>query len=405
MLYHLYDLQHAMMSPSRAIAETLQHLFSHPLLPISYTRFGRAIAAGSEIFERSTRRYKKPEFGLDSTVIDGEPVGVELVTAARRPFCNLLRFRRDTTREDPKVLLVAPLSGHYATLLRGTAQALLPHHDVHITDWINACEVPTERGRFDLDDYIDYVIDFLRLLGPDVHVIAVCQPSVPVLAAVSLMAEAKDPAAPRSMTLMGGPIDTRVNPTQVNQLAAARSIEWFEHSVVTTVPHNYPGFMRRVYPGFLQLTGFMTMNLDRHFGSTVRHYQHLVRGDGESAAGHRRFYDEYLSVMDLTAEFYLQTVKTAFQDHALPLGTMRSRGRKVDPRAIRKTALMTVEGELDDISGVGQTYAAHGLCANLPAAKRRHLMQKGVGHFGIFNGKKWRADILPQVRSFIRDNA
>jgi poly(3-hydroxybutyrate) depolymerase len=405
MLYHLYDLQHAMMSPSRAVAETLQHLFSHPLLPISYTRFGRAIAAGSEIFERSTRRYKKPEFGLDSTVIAGEPVGVELITAARKPFCDLLHFRRDTTREDPKVLLVAPLSGHHATLLRGTAQALLPDHDVYVTDWINACEVPSERGPFDLDDYIDYVIAFLQKLGPDVHVIAVCQPSVPVLAAVSLMAEAKDPAAPRSMTLMGGPIDTRVNPTQVNQLAAARSIEWFEHSVITQVPATYPGFTRRVYPGFLQLTGFMTMNLDRHVGSTMRHYQHLVRGDGESAAGHRRFYDEYLSVMDLTAEFYLQTVKTAFQDHALPLGTMRSRGRKVDPRAIRKTALMTVEGELDDISGVGQTYAAHALCANLPAAKRRHLMQKGVGHFGIFNGKKWRSEILPQVRSFIRQNA
>jgi poly(3-hydroxybutyrate) depolymerase len=231
---------------------------------------------------------------------------------------------------------VAPLSGHYATLLRGTVQGLLPQHDVYITDWINACEVPLERGPFDLDDYIDYVIAFLRRLGPDVHVIAVCQPSVPVLAAVSLMSSDNDPAVPRSMTLMGGPIDTRVNPTQVNQLAAMRSIEWFEHTVVTAVPATYPGFMRRVYPGFLQLTGFMTMNLDRHFGSTVRHFQHLVRGDGDSAAGHRKFYDEYLSVMDLTAEFYLQTVKTAFQDHALPLGTMTSRGRTVDPRAIRQ---------------------------------------------------------------------
>jgi poly(3-hydroxybutyrate) depolymerase len=405
MLYHLYDLQHAMMSPSRVVAETLQHLFSHPLLPISYTRFGRAIAAGSEIYERVTRRYGKPVFGIDSTVIDGEPVAVEIETAARRPFCNLLHFRRDTTRDDPKVLLVAPLSGHYATLLRGTVQGLLPQHDVYITDWINACEVPAERGDFDLDDYIEYVIGFLRLLGPDVHVIAVCQPSVPVLAAVSLMSDGGDAAVPRSMTLMGGPIDTRVNPTQVNMLAANRSIEWFEHSVVTTVPATYPGAMRRVYPGFLQLTGFMTMNLDRHFGSTVRHFQHLVRGDGEGAAGHRRFYDEYLSVMDLTAEFYLQTVKTAFQDHALPTCTMRSRGRKIDPSAIRKTALMTVEGELDDISGVGQTYAAHGLCANLPAKKRKHLMQKGVGHFGIFNGKRWRGDILPQVSLFIRENA
>jgi poly(3-hydroxybutyrate) depolymerase len=394
-----------MMSPSRLVAESLQHLFSHPLLPISYTQIGRAIAAGSEIYERVTRRYGKPEFGIDTTVIDGEPVAVEIETVSRLPFCNLLHFRRDTTREDPKVLLVAPMSGHYATLLRGTVQALLPQHDVYITDWINACEVPLERGRFDLDDYIDYVIGYLQLLGPDVHVIAVCQPSVPVLAAVALMSEADDPAVPRSMTLMGGPIDTRVNPTQVNVLAATRPIEWFEHTVITVVPATYPGFMRRVYPGFLQLTGFMTMNLDRHFGSTMRHFEHLVRGDGDSAAGHRRFYDEYLSVMDLTAEFYLQTVKTAFQEHALPLGTMRSRDRKVDPKAIRKTALMTVEGELDDISGVGQTYAAHGLCASLPAKKRKHLLQQGVGHFGIFNGRKWRGEILPQVRSFIRDNA
>jgi poly(3-hydroxybutyrate) depolymerase len=404
MLYHLYDWQHAMMSPSRMIAETLQHVFSHPMLPISYTKLGRAIAAGSEIFERSTRRYKKPEFGLHHTTIDGEVVDVEIETVARLPFCNLLHFVRHTERKDPKLLLVAPLSGHYATLLRGTVEALLPQHDVYITDWNNACEVPAEQGRFDLDDYIDYLIGFLRQLAPDVHMMAVCQPSVPVLAAVSIMSAENDPAVPRSMTLMGGPIDTRVNPTQVNKLAAHRSIEWFEHSVITRVPATYPGFMRRVYPGFLQLTGFMTMNLDRHFGSTVRHFQHMVRGDGDSAAGHRKFYDEYLSVMDLTAEFYLQTIKTAFQDHALPLGTMVSRGRPVDPRAIRRTALMTVEGELDDISGVGQTFAAHGLCSILPPAKRKHLLQKQVGHFGIFNGKKWRGEILPQVTEFIRAN-
>jgi poly(3-hydroxybutyrate) depolymerase len=393
-----------MVAPSRMVAETLQHLFSHPLLPLSYTKLGRAIAAGSEIFERSTRRYKKPEFGLNHTTIDGEQVPVDLEIVATRPFCNLLHFRRETDRKDPKVLLVAPLSGHYATLLRGTVEGLMLDHDVYVTDWISASEVPIEKGPFDLDDYIDYVIGFVRQLGPDVHLIAVCQPSVPVLAAVSIMSAENDPATPRSMTLMGGPIDTRVNPTQVNQLAAGRSIEWFEHAVITPVPATYPGFMRRVYPGFLQLTGFMTMNLDRHFGSTIRHFQHMVRGDGESAAGHRKFYDEYLSVLDLTAEFYLQTVKTAFQDYALPLGTMKSRGRPVEPAAIRKTALMTVEGELDDISGVGQTFASHGLCSGLPPAKRRHLMQKQVGHFGIFNGKKWRADILPQVTEFIRAN-
>lgn len=404
MLYHLYDLQHAFLSPSRLVAETLQHVFSHPFLPVAYTRFGRAVAAGSEIFERATRRYGKPQFGIAHTTIDGEKVPVQLVTAARRTFCDLMHFRRDTDRADPKVLVVAPLSGHYATLLRSTVVGLLPDHDVYITDWINASDVPLTQGGFDLDDYVNYVIAFLEMLGPDVHVIAVCQPSVPVLAAVALMSADGNPAVPRSMTLMGGPIDTRVNPTKVNQLAAARSVDWFERAVITAVPGGYPGMMRRVYPGFLQLTGFMTMNLDRHFGSALRHFHHLVRGDGDSAASHRRFYDEYLSVMDLTAEFYLQTVKTAFQDHALPLGTMVSRGRKVEPRAIRKTALLTVEGELDDISGVGQTYAAHRICANLANGKRKHHLQSGVGHFGIFNGKKWRTEILPQVRSFIREN-
>jgi poly(3-hydroxybutyrate) depolymerase len=402
MLYHLYDFHHAWMAPLRLTAETLQHVFSHPALPMSYTRLGRAIAAGSELFERATRRYPKPQFGLNRITIDGAPVPVAIETVQRTTFCDLLHFRRAVVRDDPKVLLVAPLSGHYATLLRGTVEGLLPDHDVYITDWANASMVPLEDGHFDLDDYIDTVIDFLQQLGPDVHVIAVCQPSVPVLAAAALMAAAGDPAAPRSMTLMGGPIDTRVNPTKVNQVAVNRPIEWFERTVVTRVPAIYPGAMRRVYPGFLQLTGFMSMNLDRHVGSALRHFQHLVRGDGESAAAHRAFYDEYLAVMDLTAEFYLQTVKTAFQDHALPRGLMASRGRPVEPAAITRTALMTVEGELDDISGVGQTYAAHALCTRLPAEKHRHLMQHGVGHFGIFNGKRWRTQILPQVREFIR---
>jgi poly(3-hydroxybutyrate) depolymerase len=413
MLYHLYDFHYAWMAPLRLTAETLQHVFSHPALPMSYTRLGRAIAAGSELFERATRRYPKPLFGLHETVIDGATVPVTIELAQQKTFCDLLHFRRDlprdplrdTGRDDPKVLVVAPLSGHYATLLRGTVAGLLPDHDVYITDWINASEVPLAEGRFDLDDYIDTVIDFVQQLGPDVHVIAVCQPSVPVLAAVALMAAAGDPAAPRSMTLMGGPIDTRVNPTKVNQVAMHRPIEWFERTVVTQVPASYPGFMRRVYPGFLQLTGFMSMNLDRHVGSAMRHFQHLVRGDGDSAAAHRTFYDEYLAVMDLSAEFYLQTVKSAFIDHVLPRGLMVSRNRPVEPAAITRTALMTVEGELDDISGVGQTYAAHALCSGLAADKHRHLMQDGVGHFGIFNGKRWRTAILPQVRDFIRASA
>jgi poly(3-hydroxybutyrate) depolymerase len=403
-LYHFYDFQRAALAPWRLTAEAVQQVFTHPLVPVAYTRMGRAVAAGAELFERSTRRYGKPEFGLHRTTIDGAEVDVRITTVLQRPFCDLLHFRRDTLRDDPRVLVVAPMSGHYATLLRDTVAGLLPDHDVYITDWRNAAEVPLEHGRFDLDDYIDDLIAFCERLGPEVHVIAVCQPSVPVLAAVSIMAADRHPAAPRSMILMGGPIDTRVNPTRVNRHANEHSLTWFERTCISNVPATYPGFMRRVYPGFLQLTSFMAMNADRHLGSALKHFHHLVRGDGESAEAHRRFYDEYLAVMDLPAEFFLQTIKVAFHDHDLPCGTMTSRGNPVEPRAIRETALMTVEGELDDISGPGQTVAAHDLCAAIPADKRLHHFQKGVGHFGIFNGRRWRSDILPKIRGFIRAN-
>lgn len=405
MLYQLHEMRQAWLAPVNATAAAMQHLFSSPVMPLAYTDLGRVIAAGSEIVERATRSYTKPEWNIDDATVAGKPVPVSVETIARTTFCDLLHFRRDTKAESPRVLLVAPLSGHYATLLRGTVRGLLTDHDVYVTDWKNAAMIPTAAGRFDLDDYIDVVIDFLRVLGPEAHVIAVCQPSVPVMAAVSIMAGANDRCTPRSMTLMGGPIDTRVNPTSVNQFAARHSLDWFERMVVSAVPFTYPGFMRRVYPGFLQLTGFMTMNIDRHLGSAVRHFQHLVRGDGDNAAVHREFYDEYLSVMDLTAEFYLQTLKVAFQDHALPNHSWVSRGRKVDPRAITNTGLMTVEGELDDISGPGQTFAAHALCPNVPAERHKHRLQMKTGHFGIFNGSKWRNDILPEVRSFIAANA
>ncbi|MEN8196554.1 MAG: polyhydroxyalkanoate depolymerase [Pseudomonadota bacterium] len=332
----------------------------------------------------------------------GKPVGVTETIALQKDFCALRHFARATTRQDPRVLLVAPLSGHFATLLRGTVKTLLPDHDVYVTDWADAGMVPVEKGQFSLDDYTGYIVDFLRFLGPDTHVIAVCQPSVPVLAAVALMAEDKHADSPRSMTLMGGPIDTRNNPTKVNQFATTRTIDWFRKTVISTVPFGYPGAGRQVYPGFLQLTGFMSMNMDRHLGAHLRHFHHLIRGDGDSAAGHRRFYDEYMSVMDLPGQFYLQTVKTVFQDHALPKGEMMSGGRRVDPAAITKTALMTVEGELDDISAVGQTRAAQDLCVNIPVARRTHLEQQGVGHYGIFNGRRWRDLIYPKVRDFIR---
>ncbi|MDJ0948326.1 MAG: polyhydroxyalkanoate depolymerase [Alphaproteobacteria bacterium] len=404
MLYYLRDFSEAALTPLRWSAGAAQQMFSHPGLPISYTRFGRTVAAGAELFQRTTRSYRRPEFGLDSTVIDGETVAVRESVVLEKLFCDLRHFRRRTRRRDPKVLVVAPLSGHYPTLLRGTVEALLPQHDVYITDWRDPRDVPLLMGGFDLDDYIDYVIDFLDHLGPDTHVIAVCQPSVPVLAAVAIMAAEERPNQPRSMTLMGGPVDPRRSPTKVNELASSRPIDWFERTVIARVPMYYPGFMRRVYPGFLQLSGFMVMNLDRHVGAHLRLFQHLVEGDGDSAEAHRKFYDEYLSVMDLPADYYLQTLKTVFQDHALPNGTMVSRGRPIDPGAIRKTALLTVEGERDDVSGVGQTEAAHDLCVNLSHRKKHHHLQPEVGHYGIFNGRRWREEILPVVSGFMREH-
>ena len=402
-LYHAYEWQRLLARPVRIWANTLEQVYSSPYNPLSDTWFGKSVAASAEIVARLTQNYGKPAFGLKTTQVGNETVAVNEEILLRKPFCQLLRFHRDTTRRDPKVLVVAPMSGHFATLLRGTVEALLPDHDVHITDWADAREVELSQGNFDLDDYIDYVIEFCRYLGPDLHVIAVCQPSVPVLAAAALMAEAKDTRQPKSLVLMGGPIDTRVSPTKPNDLAMRNSMMWFRQNVISTVPLNYPGALRRVYPGFLQLTSFISMNLDRHINSHMRQFEYLVKGDDDNADGHRAFYDEYLAVMDLTAEFYLQTVEVVFKEHLLPLGKWVSRDRRVDPAAI-ETALMTVEGELDDISGIGQTKAAHALTPNIPGARHVHWEQPRVGHYGIFNGRKWREQILPRVRDFIRDN-
>lgn len=402
MLYHMHELQHATAAPIRLMAGAIQQFYTHPWVPAAYTRFGRTVAATCELLERTTRRYPKPHFNLPHTLIDGRQVAVKEEVLLRKPFCHLLHFKRDTDRRDPKILLVAPLSGHWATLLRGTVEALLPDHDVYITDWQDARDVSLLQGHFDLDDYIDYVTEFLRFLGPDLHVLGVCQPSVPVMAAVSLMAAEDDPMQPASIILMGGPIDTRMAPTKVNEFATERDMSWFEKNVIHTVPLNHPGRGRRVYPGFVQLTGFMSMNMDRHVDAHVKMYKHMVQGDGDNAKQHREFYDEYLSVMDLPAEFYLQTIRTVFKDHLLPKGEMMSRGRRVDPSAIRKTALMTVEGERDDITGPGQTYAAHALCSSLPENMRRHHLQPKVGHYGVFNGRRWREEIMPNVRDFIR---
>ncbi|MBW8282597.1 MAG: polyhydroxyalkanoate depolymerase [Rhizobium sp.] len=403
MFYQLYEMNHAAMAPFRATADAMRLAYRHPFNPLSHTVVGRTLAAGLEVFERVTRRYGKPEFGLPTTTVNGQTVTVSEEIVWQKPFCNLIHFRRDLpagAEPGPRILIVAPMSGHYATLLRGTVEALMQGADVYITDWIDARMVPVTDGGFDLDDYIDYVIEMVHHLGADTHLVAVCQPSVPVLAAVAVMEANDDPLYPSSMTLMGGPIDTRSNPTAVNELAQNKPLDWFKDNVIMNVPWPQPGFMRAVYPGFLQLSGFMSMNLDRHMIAHKDFYMHLVKNDGDSAEKHRDFYDEYLAVMDLTAEFYLQTVDTVFIKHALPKGEMLHRGKLVDTKAIRNVALLTVEGENDDISGVGQTRAAQTICPNIPDDKRMHYLQPDVGHYGVFNGSRFRKEIAPRILAF-----
>jgi poly(3-hydroxybutyrate) depolymerase len=407
-MYWFYEMNQAALNPSRALAEATRLFYKNPINPLSHTDFGKSVAAAAEVFERSTRRYAQPEWGIDSTLVGGERVPIQIDTVWEQPFCRLLHFKRmfvhPPKHPQPKLLIVAPMSGHYATLLRGTVEAFLPQHDVYITDWVNARLVPLAAGRFDLDDYIDYVVSILRLLGGDTHVVAVCQPSVPVLAAAALMEAENDPDVPRSMILMGGPIDARCSPTKVNKLAEERGVDWFRHHVITKVPFPNPGVMRDVYPGFLQLNGFVSMNLGRHIQAHKDLFKHLVEGDGDSVQKHREFYDEYLAVMDLAAEYYLRTVDTVFVRYALPKGEMTHRGVPVDPSRIHRVALMTVEGEHDDISGLGQTEAAHRLCNNIPADRKTHYLARGVGHYGVFNGSRFRAEIAPRIADFILSN-
>jgi poly(3-hydroxybutyrate) depolymerase len=406
--YMWYEATHALLGPARALAGSIKLFYNNPVNPMTNSPFGRSISAACEMFERATRRYGKPEFNFKDITSDGQPVTIIEEVIWTRPFCSLLHFRKQGVRkisQQPKVLIVAPMSGHYATLLRGTVEAFLSTHDVYITDWTDARTVPLKNGSFDLDDYIDYVIDMAQLLGPDVHLMAVCQPAVPVIAAIARMEAENDPSTPYSMTLMGGPIDTRESPTKVNQLAQDRGIEWFKQNCIVKVPLPNPGFMRQVYPGFLQLSGFMAMNIDRHIEAHGEMFNHLVHGDGDSAEKHIDFYDEYMAVMDLTAEFYLQTVDTVFVRHALPKGEMMHRDKPVDLKAIRRCALMTVEGERDDISGVGQTQAAHKLCVNIPQERRVHWMQPKVGHYGVFNGSRFRNEIAPRIAAFMAASA
>lgn len=408
MLYHWYELGHAAVTPARVAADAGRLFFNNPFNPLTHTGFGRHAAAACEVFERTTRRYHKPEFRIDQTTVDGQTVAVRPEVVWQRPFCKLIHFARDVPAErsakDPRILLVAPMSGHFATLLSGTVETLLPHHEVFITDWQDARAVPLTAGSFDLDDYIVYMGDLFRHFGGDVHVFAVCQPAVPVLAAVALMEADDDPNVPLSMVLAGGPIDTRISPTVVNTLAQQRGTEWFRRNVITEVPWPSPSAGRDVYPGFLQLSGFMTMNLDRHVKAHKDLFFHLVRGDGDSAEKHREFYDEYLAVMDLTAEFYLQTIDRVFVHHALPKGELMHRGRRVDTHAIRRVALMTIEGEKDDITGLGQCRAAHGLCPGIARANAEHFECPDVGHYGIFNGSRFRSEIAPRIARFVRSH-
>jgi len=406
MLYHWYELSHAAVRPARAAADGYRIFFNNPFNPLTHTAFGRSTVAACEVFERTTRRYSKPSFGLETTTVDGRKVGVREEVVWETPFCKLLHFARDLPAEvrdvQPKLLLVAPMSGHYATLLRGTVETFLPDHEVYITDWQDAREVPVTAGSFDLDDYIDTMRDIFRFFRGDVHVFAVCQPSVPVMAAVAVMEDDDDPFVPLSVMLAGGPIDTRVSPTAVNELAEKKGINWFRNNVITTVPWPSQGFGRQVYPGFLQLTGFMTMNLDRHVTAHKELFLHLVRGDGDNAEKHRDFYDEYLAVMDLTAEFYLQTIESVFVEHRLPRGEFMHRGRRVDLGRIRRVALMTIEGQNDDITGIGQCRAAIDLCTGIPDSNKQHFECPKVGHYGVFNGSRFKAEIAPRMRHFLR---
>jgi len=410
MLYHAYEFTHAVMGPMRAAARWNSHALRNPLNPMSFTLPARQAAAAFEMFVNATKRYSKPEFGIEEIEILGESVPVEQEIIVSKPFCNLVHFKRKSViadaRNDPAVLIVAPMSGHFATLLRGTVEAMLPEHEVYITDWKDAREVPVTLGRFDLADYTDYITEFCHQLaqvsGERPAVMAVCQPGVPCFVSASMMSEDGDPARPASVILMGSPIDSRISPTEPTLLAESKPLSWFEKNVITLVPWPNRGYLRRVYPGFLQLTGFMQMNLDRHVDAHVEHFRHLVRGDGDSAAAHRAFYDEYLAVMDLTAEFYLQTVEVVFQKHSLPKGEYTHRDRLVDPSAITDVAVMTIEGEKDDITGRGQTEAAHALTPRLSVEKKFHYTQEKVGHYGVFNGSRFRNFIQPKIRDFIR---
>jgi poly(3-hydroxybutyrate) depolymerase len=399
-------MRRSMLSPMTALAQTQAQWLNHPLNPWLLSPLNRRMAAGYELLYRLGKDYEKPAFGIEFTDVNHVRVAVSEELIARKPFCRLLHFRKLDVPDliQPKMLVFAPLSGHFATLLRDTVKKLLPDFDVYITDWIDAKMVPLEAGHFHLDDYVHYCIEFIRKLGPNLNVMSVCQPTVPVLGAISLMASRKDPLLPRTMIMMGGPIDARKSPTQVNNLATTKPLSWFQTHVVCTVPDKYPGVGRRVYPGFLQHAGFVAMNPDRHMTSHWDYYMDLVKGDNDDVDSHRKFYDEYNAVLDLDADYYIETIETVFQSFALPKGTWDVGGERVRPQDITTVALLTIEGELDDISGSGQTRAAHALCTGIPADMQLHFEAPGCGHYGIFSGRRWREVIYPQVKQFVENH-
>jgi len=404
MLYDAYEMQRSLLAGASTLANIGAGWLQNPANPFAYSQMGPIVGSALDVFAHASAPRGKPEFGLATTVVEGREVKVSEEIALRKPFGQLKHFVREGVEGGPRLLIVAPMSGHYATLLRGTVERMLPGHDVYITDWRDAKLVPTDAGKFDLDDYIDYLVEFLSHIGPGAHMLAVCQPSVPCYAAAAVMSEDRHPARPRTLTMMGGPIDTREAPTEVNTLATQRPYAWFQNNVIATVPYSYPGSGRSVYPGFLQLAGFMAMNLGDHLTSHWEMFKHLVQGDGESAEASKRFYEEYRSVCDMTSEFYLQTIDVVFQRHLLPKGEMMHRGRRVDPAALRDVALLAVEGERDDISGIGQTRAALDISTRLPARLKKYHLAKGVGHYGIFNGSKWRDRIAPVVEQWIANH-
>jgi poly(3-hydroxybutyrate) depolymerase len=408
MMYQAYQAQADIMASLRGVAGIALQGFGHLTPGLAESAPMRNLSAGYELLARVGLTHERPPFGIDAVTVGRRTVAVQEEATDVTPFGTLLHFKKDGGTHGialPKVLVVAPLSGHFATLLRGTVRTLLPEQDVWVTDWHNARDVSMEHGDFDFDGYIEHLIRWIEILGPDTHVIAVCQPCVAALVATAVMAEAGNPAQPRTLTLMAGPIDTRVNPTVVNDLAVSKPISWFERNVITTVPMRYAGARRPVYPGFLQLTAFLSMNLDRHLSAHRQLYRSLVDGDDASAEATKAFYDEYFAVLDLTAEFYLETVEYVFQEHRLARGVLEFQGRRVDPGAIRRTALLTVEGERDDICSPGQTFPAHDLCSNIKPMRKRHHLQPGVGHYGVFNGRRWDTQIYPLVHNLILANS